>query len=161
MYQLVTSQLKLHEKSYAVPYDTYIPDITNGMIEFMKENNARGLAAPQIGIFMNIFVIRDMHDKYRVYVNPDITDIRKRGWFAEEEECISFPGERVIVARPGTIKILAMDEDWRHHKEKLIGIMARCVCHEMDHLRGRIVLDYRDTLFGMYGRHVEFFDLPR
>ncbi len=158
MYQLETDIEKLHKPSYPVPYNTDIKGIVDGMLEFMEANNAMGLAAVQIGLLMDLFIVKDITMKPYVFVNPMVVLPREDGWVEMGETCLSFPGKVVQVERPKHILISYTDQHWqKFRRQKFSNEVARCIYHEYDHLRGRVVMDYVSTdkvlVFGdIYGR---------
>jgi peptide deformylase len=108
------------------------------MIETMKANNGIGLSAPQIGISQRIIVL----DAGRDYVmfNPEI--IKKQGEQINEEGCLSLPDIKVKVKRPKMIKVKYYDHLFQEKTTKFRGIDAAVVCHEIDHLDGKLIIDY-------------------
>jgi len=123
------------------------------MWETMYEANGVGLAAPQIGESIRMFVADgspfgegedgdpDCLDFKRVMINPVIFESSKETSLMEEG-CLSIPGIREEVERPVSIKIEYFDEKWELVEEELSGIAARIVQHEYDHLDGIMIPDH-------------------
>ena len=134
----------LHRASAVVPEITpEIQQIIDDMIKTMYAAPGVGLAAPQIGVPLRIFVAdisvgRDPAGLY-VFVNPEFVD--RDGMQLEEEGCLSLPGFNATVARPSRAVVRALD---RTGKERVIegtGLLARALQHEIDHLDGLLFLD--------------------
>jgi peptide deformylase len=109
------------------------------MAEAMRLAGGVGLAAPQVGINRQ-FLIIDIGEGLTVLVNPRIT--KKSGSQAMEEGCLSLPGVYVKVKRARSIKVDAMNEFNEKVSFSVKDLMARAVQHEIDHLRGRVIIDY-------------------
>jgi len=119
------------------------------MFETMDEANGVGLAAPQIGLSIRLFVLDttpmvedDEEEGVRmVFINPEIVDESGEEW-AFEEGCLSIPGIREDVIRLDTVKIKYQDEEWNWHEDELDGMLARVIQHEYDHIEGVLFTDY-------------------
>jgi peptide deformylase len=143
------------------------PDVTKlveDMFETMYAASGVGLAAPQIGRSIRLFVVdgtpmnddEDLNDpdnEYdaslvgfkKVFINPEILEEDGDDW-AFEEGCLSIPGIRNDVYRPEWIKIRYVDEEWNEHIEDYEGMAARIIQHEYDHLEGKLFTDYMSPL---------------
>ena len=140
----------LREEAKAV--ETGYPQIktlVDNMFETMNRADGVGLAAPQVGISIRLFVIDadgiaktypECKDFKRVMINPVITG-RSDETVALEEGCLSFPGIHEKVMRPVGIQVEYMDENFEKHDEHLKGFVARIVQHEIDHLNGQVFID--------------------
>jgi peptide deformylase len=104
------------------------------MHQTMKINNGIGLAAPQVGLNLNAFVMNVMGNK-RTCINPSILSVSPE-MENQEEGCLSFPGLRLPVNRPFSIIANWIDETGKEHTESLMGLEARCFLHEWDHCQG-------------------------
>lgn len=126
------------------------------MFDTMKDAHGVGLAAPQIGLPIRLFVIdltpfkedeeyEDIVDELatfrKVFINAKITDKKGEEW-KFNEGCLSIPGIREDVDRPETIFIEYFDENWGFHKEEFSDIRARVIQHEYDHIEGKMFTDY-------------------
>ena len=115
-------------------------ELINDMFHLMKNRNGIGLAAPQIGLSQNLFIIGTATDNI-VFVNPKIVSYSKE-YCLFTEGCLSIPGERIEISRPQIIEIEYLDEFMNKKKEIFSGINGRVIQHEADHLQGILILDY-------------------
>jgi peptide deformylase len=130
----------------AAPVEAVTPDIQeliDDMIATMHDAPGVGLAAPQIGVPLRVFVIdvsagRDP-EAVRVCVNPAF--VSRDGLQLEEEGCLSLPGFTATVVRPAHAVVQALDRDGRPHVVDGRGLLARALQHEMDHLEGLLFVD--------------------
>lgn len=112
--------------------------LLDDMAETMYENEGVGLAAPQVGILRKVIVI-DIGEGILKLINPEI--IEKEGESLDIEGCLSVPNRAGKVLRPERVKVKYLDIDG---KEKIIegtGLLARALCHEIDHLNGVLFID--------------------
>jgi peptide deformylase len=134
----------LHEP--ARPVDAVTPDVdrlVGDMIETMYVAPGIGLAAPQIGLPLRIFVIdlslgRDPEGLI-VMINPEFVD--RGGMQLEEEGCLSLPGFNATVVRPSRAVVKGFDRTGVEHTREGTGLLARAFQHEMDHLDGTLFVD--------------------
>jgi peptide deformylase len=112
--------------------------LVSDMCETMYVSKGVGLAAPQVGIPLKLFVA-DWEGDRHVIVNPEITETE--GKERADEGCLSFPGIYEEVARPGRIRIRYLDEKGERHDEMVEGFLARVYSHETDHLNGKLFID--------------------
>lgn len=124
------------------------------MFETMYAAHGIGLAAPQIGKSIRIFVVdgttlneeeEDMTGFKKAFINPEIVDEEGEEW-EFEEGCLSIPNIRENVSRLEKVKIRFVDEDWKVHEEEYDGVKARIIQHEYDHLEGKMFIDYLSPL---------------
>lgn len=138
------------------PADPVKPDhpglqqLIDDLFETMYEANGVGLAAPQVGVSLQLFVvdadaITDEEDEVSfgpgVFINPHVETIDPENWDAEEG-CLSLPDLREKVTRPESIRILYLDREFQSHEEIHSGWYARVLQHEYDHLKGVLFIDY-------------------
>lgn len=109
------------------------------MYETMYEANGVGLAAPQVGILKRIVVIDIGDDNAYTLINPKI--IEADGEQTGEEGCLSLPGLQGTVTRPNHVICEAYDEDMQLRQIEGEGLLARAICHELDHLDGILYKD--------------------
>lgn len=134
--------------------DEALPQLIENMFETMYHSAGVGLAAPQIGKSLRLFVIDsepfqelypDEPTRKMAFINPTI--IRR---FGEEkvfnEGCLSLPGIHEDVMRPESIEIEYWDETLTHHKEIISGGVARIIQHEYDHIEGLVFTDHLTSL---------------
>lgn len=108
------------------------------MLDTMYESMGVGLAAPQIGILKRIVVI-DIGEGPVVMINPEI--IEEKDTQTGEEGCLSVPGKCGIVTRPNYVKVKFQNEDMEEVVLEGEELMARAICHELDHLEGKLYVD--------------------
>lgn len=114
-----------------------LPDLKNAFLEMhttMESNNGIGLAATQVGLDLNAFVMNCMGIP-RTCINPTILSVSEEMETAEEG-CLSFPKLRLPINRPFSIVAHYWDENGEEKTENLMGIEARCFMHEWDHCQG-------------------------
>lgn len=115
-----------------------IVTLIDDMLETMYEANGVGLAAPQVGILKRIVVI-DVGEGPIVMINPEI--IESDGEQTGDEGCLSVPGKAGQVTRPNYVKARFMGEDMNEYEIEGEELLARCICHELDHLDGHLYVE--------------------
>ena len=115
-----------------------IKKLIDDMVETLYAKHGAGLAANQIGVAKQIIVI-DMGDGLRIFINPKITG--RKGAAIMEEGCLSLPGVWLPVKRPTKIEVEYKDKNGQIKKIKAQDLLARAICHETDHLKGKTMLD--------------------
>lgn len=113
--------------------------LITSMVETMRVHKGIGLAAPQVGLNEQIFVV-DLGDGPIVVINPQI--IKKNGSDVMEEGCLSIPDVMIKVKRANTIVVQYTDENNRRVERACSGLMAKVIQHETDHLNGKLIIDY-------------------
>lgn len=108
--------------------------LIDDMFETMYEYQGVGLAAPQVGILRQIVVIDTEEDPPIVMVNPKI--LEQSGSQSGNEGCLSVPGKAGVVTRPNYVKAEAYDENMERFEIEATDLLARAICHEVDHLEG-------------------------
>jgi peptide deformylase len=112
--------------------------LISDMIDTMYHADGVGLAAPQVGILKRLVVI-DIGEGVNVLINPEI--ISQSGEAVDYEGCLSIPGIRGQVMRPAEVVVKALDREGKEIEIKASGLMARALCHELDHLDGILFID--------------------
>jgi peptide deformylase len=127
--------------------DARIRGLINDMLETMYEANGIGLAATQVDVHERLIVIDTSEERNQplVLINPEIT------WASEEtqvgdEGCLSVPGIYDGVERASAVKVRALDGDGQSREISAEGILAVCIQHEMDHLLGKVFVEYLSPL---------------
>ena len=115
-----------------------IHDLIGDMLETMYDAMGVGLAAPQVGILKRIVVI-DVGEGPIVLINPEI--LETSGEQTGQEGCLSVPNKVGIVTRPNYAKVKAYDENMQEYIIEGTELLARCLCHEIDHLDGVMYVD--------------------
>jgi peptide deformylase len=134
----------LHEPAAAVrDITTDVDRLVSDMIETMYAAPGIGLAAPQVGVALRIFVIdlsigRDPNGLI-VMINPEF--VERDGMQLEDEGCLSVPGFNATVVRPQRAVVRGMDRDGTSRSIDGVGLLARAFQHEMDHLDGTLFVD--------------------
>ena len=124
-------------------FDKRLGVLLDDMADTMYEADGVGLAAPQVGILRRVVVI-DVGDDHGLIelVNPEI--IATEGEQAGSEGCLSVPGRRGYVVRPNKVTVRAQDRKGKKFEITGEGLLARALCHEIDHLDGVIYVDKMD-----------------
>lgn len=118
-----------------------IKELIEDMLETMYEAGGVGLAAPQVGVLRRIVVIDVGAEEPEpiVMVNPVI--LETSGEQTDEEGCLSLPGKCGKVTRPNFVRAKAFDENMNEYEIEGEGLLARCICHEVDHLDGHMYVE--------------------
>ncbi|PKF49688.1 peptide deformylase [Enterovibrio nigricans] len=132
-------------RTVAKPVESVTPEIqkiVDDMLETMYDEDGIGLAATQVDIHQRIVVIdlSETRDEPMVLINPEILD--KRGEDGIEEGCLSVPGARALVSRASEVTVRALDRDGNEYQFDADDLLAICVQHELDHLEGKLFVDY-------------------
>ena len=112
-----------------------IEELIDDMLETMYEANGVGLAAPQVGVLKRLVVI-DIGEGPVIMINPEI--LETSGEQTGDEGCLSLPGKAGCVTRPNYVKARAFDENMEEYIIEGEELMARAICHELDHLDGHM-----------------------
>ena len=114
-------------------------ELIDDMFETMYDSNGVGLAAPQVGVLKRIVVIDVMDGNPLVLINPEI--VETEGEQTGPEGCLSLPGLEGEVTRPERVVCKALDMNMDEITVEGEGLLARCICHELDHLDGILYKD--------------------
>jgi peptide deformylase len=133
----------------AAPVAVVTPEVRKlvaDMAETMYAAPGVGLAATQVNVHKQVIVIdiSDTRDELRVFINPVL--LRAEGEAENEEGCLSVPGYYDKVARAERIRVRALNEHGETFELDAEGLLAVCVQHEMDHLRGKVFVEYLSPL---------------
>lgn len=118
-----------------------IRELAEDMLETMYEANGVGLAGPQVGVLRRIVVI-DVGDGPIVMINPVI--LETAGEQTGDEGCLSLPGKAATVTRPNYVKARAFDENMEAFEIEGTELLARAICHELDHLEGHMYVEFAE-----------------
>ena len=145
----------LRKKAEPVSADTEgLKEFIDNMFETMYASDGVGLAAPQVGKSLRIFVLDassaadeepELEGYKKVFINPVILEKTGEEW-TMNEGCLSLPEIREDISRPENIRIRYQDENFTEHEEVLGGFLARVIQHEYDHLEGALFIDYLNPL---------------
>lgn len=142
-------------------FDAKLHDLLNDMGETMLDANGVGLAGPQVGYLRRVFVALDIRNEppedateeekaawqpaILEFVNPEI--LETRGEVSGYEGCLSYPGQYGLVTRPEWVKVQAFDRNGQPFTLEVEGMLARCVCHENNHLDGITIMQLADEFY--------------
>jgi peptide deformylase len=140
--------VRLHKVAKPVTeFGERLHQLVADLAETMYEAPGVGLAATQVDVHERVVVIdvSETHDELKVFVNPEIT------WASDEklvydEGCLSVPGIYDGVERPARVKVRAFDQHGKEFELEADGLLAVCVQHEMDHLMGKVFVEYLSPL---------------
>ncbi len=145
----------LRKKAKNVSKDTKgLNEIIENMWETMYYSDGVGLAAPQVGMSIRIFLVDassgadeepELEGFKKVFINPEIIEIKGEEWVMNEG-CLSLPEIREDVIRPDEVRIKYFDENFVEHEEVFKGFAGRVIQHEYDHLEGKLFIDYLSPL---------------
>lgn len=143
----------LRQKAKEIEQGTDISALVGDMYETMYAASGVGLAAPQIGKSLRLFVIDGsviddepgMENFKKVFVNPILLAELGTPW-DYEEGCLSIPNIREKISRKDQVKVKYFDEKWNLHEETFTGLKARIIQHEYDHIEGKMFVDYLPAL---------------
>lgn len=116
-----------------------ISDLIDDMLETMYEADGVGLAAPQVGVLRRIVVIDVTGEDPHILINPRI--VASSGEQTGQEGCLSVPGKAGVVTRPNYVKVVAMDRNMKPLELEGTELLARAICHELDHLEGCLYVE--------------------
>ena len=145
----------LKQKAKEVPDDFDVKTFVEDLFETMYAAGGVGLAAPQIGKSLRVFVIDSTpmeedeegngEGLKRAFINAEIVEEQGKSW-AFEEGCLSIPGVREDVSRQEEVTLNYLDENLEEHEETFNGIRARIIQHEYDHIEGKLFTEYLSPL---------------
>lgn len=140
----------------------YLDKLIANMWETLYASHGVGLAAPQVNVPIRLFLVDSLHvieqmdseerAEYegdegikKVFINAQIAALDGEPW-AYEEGCLSIPKIREDVDRPESVTIRYQDESFQQHEETFVGLTARVIQHEYDHIEGKLFIDYLKPL---------------
>jgi peptide deformylase len=126
--------------------DGSIKRLVDDMFETMRDENGIGLAATQVNVHKRVVVMDVSEDQSaaRVFINPNIT--HTEGTTISEEGCLSVPNNYAQVERAEKITVTALDKEGNEFTLHADGLLAICIQHELDHLKGKLFVDYLSPL---------------
>lgn len=139
-------RLRIKAKPVAEVNDA-IRQLVDDMLETMYKAQGIGLAATQVDRHVQVIVmdLSENKDEPRVYINPTLTPLCQDK-APYDEGCLSVPGFYETVERPARVRIHALDRDGKPFEVEADGLLAVCIQHEMDHLSGKLFVDYLSSL---------------
>jgi len=138
---------RLHKSASPVTvFDEGLKKLVRDMVETMYAAPGVGLAATQVDVHKQVIVVdvSERHDSLVVLVNPEIVEMS--GVSDIEEGCLSVPGVYDIVERAERVKVRAYDQNGNPFTLEAQGLLAVCIQHEMDHLKGKVFVEYLSQL---------------
>ena len=143
----------LRQRAKEIEQGTDLKPLIEDMFETMHNANGIGLAAPQIGKSIRLFVVDGtimddepaMADFRKVFINPAILEENGLPW-EYEEGCLSIPNIREKISRLEKLRVRYYDQDWNLLEEEYDGLKARVIQHEYDHIEGKMFVDYLTPL---------------
>ena len=143
---LTDSDPTLHKVCRPVTnFDSRLHDLLDDLKETLVQANGAGLAAPQVGILRRVVIVVDDQEQMLELVNPEI--IAQEGEQEGLEGCLSVPGRWGVVKRPQKVRVRAQDRNGQFFEEEGEDIVARCFCHEVEHLDGHLFTEHTDHLY--------------
>lgn len=123
-----------------------IKTLVGDMFDTMKDEKGIGLAATQINVHQRVVVmdVSEEQNEPRVFINPEIT--KREGSTISEEGCLSVPNNYAKVDRAEKVTVTALDVDGKSFELEADGLLAICIQHELDHLKGKLFVDYLSPL---------------
>ena len=129
-------------------FDKCLEKLANDMLDTMYEANGIGLAATQVDKHIRL-VVMDLSEKRnepRIFVNPEYEVLDGHNLFEFEEGCLSIPGFNETIARPDKIRLIWQNLSGETLEDTPEGILTVCIQHEIDHLDGKLMVDYVSAL---------------
>ena len=129
-------------------FDKSLQNLADDMLLTMYDANGIGLAATQVNRHVRLVVmdISDSRDDPRIFVNPSYRVLKDHNLFEFEEGCLSIPGFNETIARPDRIELIWQDISGKEHTDSPEGLLTVCIQHEIDHLDGKLMVDYVSAL---------------
>ena len=120
-------------------FDSKLHKLLEDMRDTLIDSQGVGLAAPQVGILKRIVVIDTTGEDPHILINPRI--VESSGEQTGQEGCLSVPGKSGVVTRPNYVKAVALDVDMQPIELEGTELLARAICHELDHLDGHLYVE--------------------
>lgn len=127
-------------------FDSRLHELIDDLKETLEDSGGAGLASPQVGILRRCVIVVDDNDEMLELVNPEIIE-RSDEIQDGLEGCLSVPGKWGMVKRPMHVKVRAQDRTGEFFEAEGTGLVARCFCHEIDHLDGHLFTELAEQLF--------------
>ena len=123
-------------------FNARLHQLLDDMAETLEDAEGAGLAAPQVGVLRRICLVEDDEGEYLELINPEI--ISQSGSQTGVEGCLSVPDKFGMVTRPMVVRVRAQDRYGEFFEAEGEGIVARCFCHEIEHLDGHLYVEHID-----------------
>jgi len=131
-----------------VKFDNNLEKMANDMLHTMYEENGIGLAGSQVDFHQRIIVMDISEDRNepKIFINPEFKILDNKSLLSFEEGCLSVPGELEEITRPDNIHLVWYDLSGVRHEDTPTGLLTVCIQHEIDHLEGKLMVDYLSPL---------------
>ena len=138
-------------RKVAVPvtkFDKSLEIITSNMLETMYAEEGIGLAATQVDIHERIIVmdLSEERNEPKIFINPEFKILNDKSLLSFKEGCLSVPGITEDITRPDNIYLTWQDINGKQHEAEPSGLLTVCIQHEIDHLEGKLMVDYLSPL---------------
>ena len=129
-------------------FDKSLENLANSMLKTMYDANGIGLAATQVDQHIRLIVmdLSENRDDPRIFINPTYKILENHSLYEFEEGCLSIPGFNEVIARPDKIELRWQDLEGNEHIDRPEGLLTVCIQHEIDHLEGKLMVDYVSAL---------------
>ena len=129
-------------------FDKSLQILAEDMLETMYDANGIGLAATQVNKHIRLIVmdLSEERNEPKIFVNPSFKILKGHKMYEFEEGCLSIPGFNETIARPDKIELKWQDFNGKVHTDKPEGLLTVCIQHEIDHLEGKLMVDYISAL---------------
>lgn len=129
-------------------FDKSLQILANDMLETMYDANGIGLAATQVNKHIRLIVmdLSEERNQPKIFVNPSYKILKEHKMYEFEEGCLSIPGFNETIARPDKIELKWQDIYGKVHTDTPEGLLTVCIQHEIDHLEGKLMVDYISAL---------------
>ena len=129
-------------------FDKSLQNLADDMLLTMYDANGIGLAATQVNNHVRLVVmdLSNNRDEPKIFVNPRYKVLKDHNLYEFEEGCLSIPGFNETIARPDKIELIWQDINGKEHTDTPEGLLTVCIQHEIDHLDGKLMVDYISAL---------------
>ena len=129
-------------------FDKSLQTLAEDMLETMYDANGIGLAATQVNKHIRLIVmdLSEQRNEPKIFVNPSFKILKGHKMYEFEEGCLSIPGFNETIARPDKIELKWQDINGKVHTDTPEGLLTVCIQHEIDHLEGKLMVDYISAL---------------
>jgi peptide deformylase len=129
-------------------FNKSLEKLTSDMLETMYAENGIGLAATQVDYHERIIVldISEERNEPKIFINPEFKILNDKSLFSFSEGCLSVPGVTEEIVRPDSILLTWQGITGQPHEEEPTGLLTVCIQHEIDHLEGKLMVDYLSPL---------------
>ena len=131
-----------------IKFDKSLENLVSDMLETMYSADGIGLAASQVDFHERIIVmdISEERNEPKIFINPEFKVLNDKSLFSFSEGCLSVPGVTEEIVRPDSIYLTWQDINGEHHAAEPSGLLTVCIQHEIDHLEGKLMVDYLSPL---------------